>query len=108
MAVIVDGCATQAWLAAHMTLAVALRMMRAELPAVTNTREAAALLQQIVLQAHTEIMQVRQSRPCMHTRVIMLCAIHHNLCSHIMPRGHDAYPSRRGQRTNAPLVLVSR
>jgi hypothetical protein len=48
----------QAWLAAHMTLAVALRMMQQELPAVDNTRAAAALLQRILLQAHSEIMQV--------------------------------------------------
>jgi hypothetical protein len=59
------GCAMQAWLAAHMTLAVALRMMREELPKVTNSREAAALLQRIVLQAHSEIMQVRQAHACM-------------------------------------------
>ena len=49
---------TQAWLAAHLTLAVALRMMRQELPGVGNTRAAAALLQQILHQAHSEIMQV--------------------------------------------------
>jgi hypothetical protein len=37
---------------------VALRMMRQELPGVGNTRAAAALLQQILHQAHSEIMQV--------------------------------------------------
>lgn len=57
---------TQAWLAAHLTLAVALRMMRQELPGVDNTRAAAALLQQIMHQAHSKIMQVERpaSSPC--------------------------------------------
>ena len=50
--------APQAWLAGHLTLAVALRMMREGVGRVDSTRSAAQLLQRIILQAHTEIMQV--------------------------------------------------
>ena len=64
---------TQAWLAAHLTLAVALRLMRRELPGVDNTRAAAALLQQILLQAHSEIMQV--GRPAGRLRTCQTTAL---------------------------------
>lgn len=55
-----QGSNLQAWLAGHLTLAVALRMMRQHVGGVNSTRSAAQLMQRIMHQAHSEIMQARR------------------------------------------------
>jgi len=60
----------QAWLAGHLTLAVALRMMRQHVGGVNSTRSAAQLMQRIMHQAHSEIMQARRMQAAGNLRLL--------------------------------------
>ena len=48
----------QAWVAAHVTLAIALRMMGEGLRYVSSTRGAAGLMQSIIKEAHKQLIEV--------------------------------------------------
>jgi hypothetical protein len=64
-------------------------MMRQQLPGVDNTRAAAALLQQILHQAHSEIMQVGHpaDSPCAHLLTASLHASQQAVLNHTMRQG---------------------
>ena len=49
---------SQAWVAAHVTLAVAVRMMAEGLRYVSSTRGAAGLMQSIIKEAHKQLIEV--------------------------------------------------
>ncbi len=52
-------CAPQAWLAAHLAMAVALQEMQAGLPHVASVHDAAHLMERIVLAGHERLQEVR-------------------------------------------------
>ena len=62
------NCTPQAWLAAHLAMAVALQNMRAGLPHVASVHDAAHLMERIVLAGHERLQEVRvplaPSIPC--------------------------------------------
>ncbi len=50
----------QAWVAAHVTLAIAVRMMGEGLRYVSSTRGAAGLMQSIINEAHKQLIEVHE------------------------------------------------